>query len=46
MLPRFGVASTEPEAAFARRQGREPWQARGMPLAMRDRGPEAGVYCL
>src|SRR5688572_25743357 len=40
MLPRFWVASTKPEAALGRRQGRKPWQGRGWALAPRDRGPE------
>jgi hypothetical protein len=46
MLPRFWVVSTKPEAALARGQGWWPWQERGWALAPRDRGPEAGVYCL
>jgi hypothetical protein len=46
MLSSFWVASTEPGAALARGQGWLPWQERGWFLALRDRGPEAGVYCL
>src|SRR5918992_4096572 len=45
MLSSFWVASTKPEPALVRRQGREPWQGRGGALAPRDRGPGAGVYC-
>jgi hypothetical protein len=46
MLPRFWVASTKPEAALARSQGRQPWQERGSTLAQCDRGPETGMYRL
>src|SRR5687767_14621450 len=46
MLPRFWVASTEPERALGRGKACQPWRGRGWPLAMRDRGPEAGVHCL
>src|SRR5206468_11797676 len=45
MPPSFWVASTKPEATFARCQGWQPWQERGWTLAPRDRGPEAGMYC-
>ena len=44
MLSSFWVASTKPEAALARSQGRTPCQERGWTLAPRDRGPEADVY--
>ena len=47
MLPRFWVVSTKPGAALARVKGSlRPLQGRGWFLAPRDRGPEAGVYCL
>ena len=46
MLSSFWVASTKPGGAFVRGQGWQPWQGRGWFLAPRDRGPEAGVYCL
>jgi hypothetical protein len=47
MLPRFWVVSTKPGAALARVKGSlQPLQGRGWFLAPRDRGPEAGVYCL
>src|SRR5919107_1350476 len=47
MLPRFWVASTKPGAALARVKGSlQPLQGRGWFLAPRDRGPEAGLYCL
>src|SRR5947207_12199349 len=46
MLSSFRVASTKPGAALGRGQGWLPWQGRGRFLAPRDRGPEAGVYCL
>ena len=44
--PGFCVASTKPEVALARRQGRQPWQGRGWAPAPRDRGAEAGLHCL
>jgi hypothetical protein len=46
MLSSFWVATTKREAALVRSQGWSPWQGRGWTLAQRDRGPEAGVYCL
>jgi hypothetical protein len=46
MLSSFWVASTKPGAALVRGQGWTPWQGRGWFLAPRDRGPEAGVYCV
>ncbi len=46
MLPSFWVASTKSGAALARGQGWLPWQGRAWFLAQRDRGPEAGEYCL
>jgi hypothetical protein len=45
MLSSLWVASTKPEAALVRGQGRMPWQGRGWALAPRDRGPEADKYC-
>jgi hypothetical protein len=38
------VASTKPEAALIRRQGRQPWQGGGWILAPRDRGPGAAEW--
>src|SRR6266851_6881686 len=45
MLSSLWVASTKPEAALVRGQGRMPWRGRGWALAPRDRGPEADMYC-
>jgi hypothetical protein len=46
MLPRFWVASTKPERALRRAKAEKPSRGGGCALAPRDRGPEAGVYCL
>ena len=44
--PSFCVASTKQESALGRGQCWLPWQGRGPALAPRDRGAEAGLYCL
>jgi len=46
MLSSFWVASTKPGGALGRGQGHGPWRGRGWFLAQRDRGPEAGEYCV
>ena len=45
MPPGLWVASTKPEAALGRAKVLEPWGGGGWALALRDRGPEAGMYC-
>jgi hypothetical protein len=45
MLPSLWFASTKPEAALDRSKAGLPLLRARWTLALRDRGPEAGVHC-